>query len=379
MAWALPRLLGRVGAALVHTQYALPWRCPCPGIVTVHDLSFERDSTLMPRRDRFVFRLVVPRSARRAARVLTVSERSRRDLVECYGLAPAAVVVTPNGFDPVFRPGEGGTPRLRPRRRCRAAAQESGRGGRGREGGRTAARRRRAREGRGRRQATPRERGDVAGVRRDRRAGRALPGRGLPGPAVPLRGLRPPRAGGDGERDAGRDRPRRCPDGGGRGCRRGRREMPTLRAESGERSPIARRSSPPAWSARAPSRGAQRQNGRSASTGRLSADDRFRRRRLSRSRGRARAIARRPRSTGRPDRGRLESSRLGRGAAAGCAGGREPEAALARGQRQRRDRARRPARTCSPRTRTRSPRPVPWPSWSRSWTRTRGAASQARG
>ena len=42
--------------------------------------------------------------------------------------------------------------------------------------------------------------------------------------------------------------------------------------------------------------------------------------------------------------------------AAGCAGGREPEAALARGQRQRRDRARRPAHTCSSRTRTRSPR-----------------------
>ncbi len=109
MAWTLPRLLGRVGAALVHTQYALPWRCPCPGVVTIHDLSFEQDSTLMRRRDRFVFRLVVPRSARRAARVLTVSERSSRDLIGLYGLAPEAVVVTPNGFDPVFRPGDGGT------------------------------------------------------------------------------------------------------------------------------------------------------------------------------------------------------------------------------------------------------------------------------
>jgi len=63
----------------------------------------------MSRRDRFVFRRVVPRSARRAVRVLTVSERSRRDLVKLYGLAPAGVVVTPNGVDPVFRPGDGGT------------------------------------------------------------------------------------------------------------------------------------------------------------------------------------------------------------------------------------------------------------------------------
>jgi len=109
MARSLPRLLGRLGADLVHTQYALPWRCPCPGVVTIHDLSFEHHSTLMSRRDRLVFRRVVPWSARRAARVLTVSERSSRDLVELYGLAPAAIVVTPNGVDPVFRPGGGGT------------------------------------------------------------------------------------------------------------------------------------------------------------------------------------------------------------------------------------------------------------------------------
>ncbi len=109
MAWSLPRLLGRLGADLVHTQYALPWRCPCPAVITIHDLSFEHESTRMSRRDRFVFRRVVPRSARRAARVLTVSERSSRDLVELYGLAPAAIVVTPNGVDPVFRPGVGGT------------------------------------------------------------------------------------------------------------------------------------------------------------------------------------------------------------------------------------------------------------------------------
>jgi glycosyltransferase involved in cell wall biosynthesis len=108
MAWALPRLLERVGAALVHTQYTLPLRCPCPGVVTVHDLSFERDTAMMGRRDRIVFQHTVPRSARRAARVLTVSERSRRDLVELYKLPEASIVVTPNGADPVFRPGDGG-------------------------------------------------------------------------------------------------------------------------------------------------------------------------------------------------------------------------------------------------------------------------------
>ena len=103
MAWSLPHLLGRLRAGLVHTQYAIPLRSPCSAVVTIHDLSFE-DDALMDRRDRLVFRRVVPRAARRAARVLTVSERTKRDLVARYDLAPERVVVTPNGVDPAFAP-----------------------------------------------------------------------------------------------------------------------------------------------------------------------------------------------------------------------------------------------------------------------------------
>ena len=102
MAWTLPRTLRRLGAALVHTQYALPFRSPCPVVVTIHDLSFEHG--LMGRRDRLVFERVVPRAAREAARVLTVSERTKRDLVEHYGIPPERIVVTPNGVDPAFHP-----------------------------------------------------------------------------------------------------------------------------------------------------------------------------------------------------------------------------------------------------------------------------------
>jgi glycosyltransferase involved in cell wall biosynthesis len=102
MAWTLPRTLRRLDAALVHTQYAVPVRCPCPAVVTIHDLSFERG--LMARRDRLVFRRVVPRAARAAARIVTVSQRTKRDLVEQYGVEPDRVVVTPNGIDPAFGP-----------------------------------------------------------------------------------------------------------------------------------------------------------------------------------------------------------------------------------------------------------------------------------
>jgi glycosyltransferase involved in cell wall biosynthesis len=107
MALSLPKTLRRLGAALCHTQYALPLRSPCPCVVTVHDVSFARDPKLMGRRDGLVFRKVVPRAVRKAARVITVSERTKRDLVELYGVPAQRIVVTPNGVDPVFSPGEG--------------------------------------------------------------------------------------------------------------------------------------------------------------------------------------------------------------------------------------------------------------------------------
>jgi alpha-1,3-rhamnosyl/mannosyltransferase len=100
----LPRLLRRLGAALGHFQYMLPLRLPCPAVVTIHDLSFERQPQLMKTADRLVFRALVPRAARRAARVLTVSERTRRDLRELYAIPDERIVVTPNGVDPAFFP-----------------------------------------------------------------------------------------------------------------------------------------------------------------------------------------------------------------------------------------------------------------------------------
>ncbi len=107
MAWTLPRALRELGADLSHTQYAIPLRAPCPCVVTVHDVSFAREPNLMSRKDRSVFRRVVPRAVRSAERVLTVSERTKADIVELYGVPSWRIVVTPNGVDPVFSPGEG--------------------------------------------------------------------------------------------------------------------------------------------------------------------------------------------------------------------------------------------------------------------------------
>ena len=104
MAWSVPRLLQRVRPRIAHFVHALPPRLPCPAVLTVQDLGFERVGSLMSWKDRLVFRRVVPRSVRRAARVLAISERTKRDLVELYGVPEQKVVVTPLGVDAVFRP-----------------------------------------------------------------------------------------------------------------------------------------------------------------------------------------------------------------------------------------------------------------------------------
>lgn len=104
MAWAVPRLLRRARPALAHFLHALPVGYPGPSVVTIQDLSWERDPSVMSRRIRTVFKFVVPRAAKRATRVLTISQRTKRDLIELYGIPEDKIVVTLLGADPAFRP-----------------------------------------------------------------------------------------------------------------------------------------------------------------------------------------------------------------------------------------------------------------------------------
>lgn len=105
MAVRLPWLLRRLRPRLVHFVHALPPALPCPAVLTVQDLSFEHDASLMGLRETLTFRLTVRPSVRRARRVFAISERTRDDLVELYGVAREEVVVTPLAADPGFAPG----------------------------------------------------------------------------------------------------------------------------------------------------------------------------------------------------------------------------------------------------------------------------------
>jgi glycosyltransferase involved in cell wall biosynthesis len=104
MAIGVPRLLRRLRPAVAHFVHALPLVCPSPAVVTVQDLSWERDPSVFGRWDLMTFKFFVRRAVRRAQRVLAISERTKRDLIELYGTPPEKVVVTPLAPDPDFVP-----------------------------------------------------------------------------------------------------------------------------------------------------------------------------------------------------------------------------------------------------------------------------------
>jgi glycosyltransferase involved in cell wall biosynthesis len=106
MAVGVPRLLARLRPRLAHFVHALPLRCPVPAVLTVQDLSWERDPSVFGRWDLVTFKVFVRRSVKRAAHVFAISERTKRDLVELYRTTPGKITVTPLAPDPEFKPAE---------------------------------------------------------------------------------------------------------------------------------------------------------------------------------------------------------------------------------------------------------------------------------
>ena len=89
---------------VLHVQFTAPPFAPCPVVTTIHDLSFEHLPETFKRRSRAQLRLTVRRTARKAAVILTLSEFSRRDIIETYAVDPERVLVTPAAAPKHFKP-----------------------------------------------------------------------------------------------------------------------------------------------------------------------------------------------------------------------------------------------------------------------------------
>jgi glycosyltransferase involved in cell wall biosynthesis len=101
-----PYYLQRDRIDVAHFQYFAPPLSPCPSVLTIHDLSYERHPEFFSPAMAARMKALMPWMARRAARIIAVSEATRRDLVDLYGLDPAKVDVIYNGTSPDFRAHE---------------------------------------------------------------------------------------------------------------------------------------------------------------------------------------------------------------------------------------------------------------------------------
>ncbi|HZT39219.1 MAG TPA: glycosyltransferase family 1 protein [Bryobacteraceae bacterium] len=108
LGFELPRCLRRHRPDLLHVQYTAPLVASVPVVATVHDVSFLEHPEYFTKFRAVQLRITVKRTVRRAARILTPSEFSRRRIVNAYGVDESKVTVVPNGVSPVFRPVHAG-------------------------------------------------------------------------------------------------------------------------------------------------------------------------------------------------------------------------------------------------------------------------------
>ena len=94
----LPRLARQHDADVLHHPLpALAARAPCPQVVTVHDLAFERLPWAFAPRYRSWARRAHRRAARRAAAVVCPSQATALDVRSRWGVSPTHLEVAPHG------------------------------------------------------------------------------------------------------------------------------------------------------------------------------------------------------------------------------------------------------------------------------------------
>ncbi|MGD0226681.1 MAG: glycosyltransferase family 1 protein [Terriglobia bacterium] len=79
---------------IFHAQFSLPPLLRSRSVLTVYDLCYERFPQFFNRRVLAQMKLLMPWSCQRADHIITISESSKRDLVEIYRLDPQKITVT---------------------------------------------------------------------------------------------------------------------------------------------------------------------------------------------------------------------------------------------------------------------------------------------
>jgi alpha-1,3-rhamnosyl/mannosyltransferase len=97
-------LLKRPADVLHCPAFVTPLRSPVPVVINIHDAAAQRFPKDYPLEWRVYNRYLLPLVARRAARIIVLSEFSAREAIKYYGVRPGQVVVAPAAPDPRYRP-----------------------------------------------------------------------------------------------------------------------------------------------------------------------------------------------------------------------------------------------------------------------------------
>jgi glycosyltransferase involved in cell wall biosynthesis len=102
----LPRILRRYQVDLLHSpHFLLPLICPCPAVVTIHDVIYLACREDLPSRlGRLYYHVMMAAAVRLAKRVIADSEFSKRDMVRYLGADPVKIEVIYPGVSRDFQP-----------------------------------------------------------------------------------------------------------------------------------------------------------------------------------------------------------------------------------------------------------------------------------
>ena len=99
--WTLPKYLKKNPVDIFHTQYIAPFWLPkkIKLVLTIHDISFNFFPEYIKKTDLFFLRMLIPRSIRRADKIITVSASEQKQIIDFYKIPPEKIDFTYNGVD----------------------------------------------------------------------------------------------------------------------------------------------------------------------------------------------------------------------------------------------------------------------------------------
>ncbi len=101
--WSVPRALKKVKAdVFLSPDGFASLRTDVPQVVVVHDLAFQHYPEQVPFLVRKYFRHFTPKYCQKAQRIIAVSEFTKQDIVQQYGISPDKIEVVYNAADSTF-------------------------------------------------------------------------------------------------------------------------------------------------------------------------------------------------------------------------------------------------------------------------------------